>query len=47
MSSVDGSLIFERELNWFGESLVQTLEPRIYYLWQEFDDQSQLPLFDT
>jgi LPS-assembly protein len=47
MASVDGSLIFERDLNWFGESLVQTLEPRVYYLWQEFDDQSQLPLFDT
>ncbi len=47
MASVDGSLIFERPLNWFGEDLLQTLEPRVYYLYQEFDDQSALPLFDA
>lgn len=47
LASVDGSLIFERELNWFGENLLQTLEPRVYYLYQEFDEQSELPLFDA
>jgi LPS-assembly protein len=27
--------------------MTQTLEPRIYYLYSEFEDQSMLPLFDT
>ncbi|MEM7096791.1 MAG: LPS assembly protein LptD [Pseudomonadota bacterium] len=46
-ANVDGGLIFERELEWFNTPMIQTLEPRIYYLWQEFDDQSQLPRFDA
>ena len=45
--SIDGGLFFERELNWFGQDLIQTLEPRLYYLYQEFDEQSDLPLFDA
>ena len=40
-------MFFERDLNWFNTNLIQTLEPRVYYLWQEFDDQSQLPRFDA
>ena len=44
---VDGGLFFERDLNWFGQNLIQTLEPRVYALWQEFADQSQLPRFDA
>ena len=44
---VDGGLFFERELTLFNQPLVQTLEPRLYYLWQEFDDQSALPIFDA
>ena len=47
MGSVDGGLFFERDLNWFNQELIQTLEPRVYYLYQEFEDQSQLPRFDT
>ncbi len=47
MGSVDGGLFFERDLNWFGNDLIQTLEPRVFYLYQEFDEQSNLPLFDT
>ncbi|MEW6690948.1 MAG: LPS assembly protein LptD, partial [Pseudomonadota bacterium] len=30
--SVDGGLIFDRGVRWFGESLTQTLEPRLFYL---------------
>jgi LPS-assembly protein len=45
--TVDGGLFFERDLNWFGKDLIQTLEPRLYYLWQEFDEQANLPLFDV
>jgi len=40
---LDGGLFFERDTNWG----VQTLEPRLYYLWADFEDQSGLPDFDT
>lgn len=47
VASVDGGLFFERQLNWFGQNLIQTLEPRLFYLWQEFDEQAELPIFDA
>lgn len=43
--NVDTGLVFERSLA--NGSMTQTLEPRIYYLYSEFEDQSMLPLFDT
>ncbi|MFT6092881.1 MAG: LPS-assembly protein [Pseudohongiellaceae bacterium] len=43
--NVDAGLVFERTLA--KGSITQTLEPRIYYLYSEFEDQSMLPLFDT
>lgn len=45
--SVDSGLIFERSANWRGQDLIQTLEPRAYYLLVPRRDQSQIPLFDT
>ena len=30
-----------------GGGWIQTLEPRVYYLYSEYVDQSMLPLFDT
>ncbi|MYI01272.1 MAG: LPS assembly protein LptD, partial [Gammaproteobacteria bacterium] len=47
--SIDGGLIFERPRNTEsgGENGVQTLEPRLYYLYRQYRDQSSLPLFDT
>lgn len=45
--SLDSGLLFEREASWFGQSLTQTLEPRVYYVYAPYRDQSQLPLFDT
>ena len=45
--SVDGGLIYERKANWQGQSLIQTLEPRAYYLLVPHRDQSRIPLFDT
>tara|TARA_B100000959_G_scaffold168740_1_gene176731 strand:- start:14946 stop:17741 length:2796 start_codon:yes stop_codon:yes gene_type:complete len=45
--SVDGGLVFEREMTRGTGGWTQTLEPRVYYLYSEFEDQSQLPLFDT
>ncbi len=40
----DAGLIFERPMS---GGFTQTLEPRAYYLFSEFEDQSLLPLFDT
>ena len=45
--SLDVGLFFERDLNWFGTPLVHTLEPRMFYFYQEFEDQTDLPRFDT
>lgn len=45
--SVDSGLIFERAANWQGQGLIQTIEPRAYYLLVPRREQSQIPLFDT
>ncbi|MET0067495.1 MAG: LPS assembly protein LptD [Candidatus Thiodiazotropha sp.] len=45
--SLDSGLVFERETDWFGTSAYQTLEPRLYYLYADYDDQSAIPDFDT
>lgn len=45
--AVDGGLYFERDTRAFGRTLTHTLEPRVFYLYREYDDQDQLPLFDT
>ena len=45
--SLDSGLTFERESSLFGQALTQTLEPRVYYLYVPFKDQSQIPLFDS
>ena len=44
---IDGKLIFERSAHWLGESTLQTLEPRLYYLYTPFADQSDAPVFDS
>ena len=45
--SVDSGMTFERPSNWFGRDYTQTLEPRLYYLNIPYEDQSDIPLFDT
>ncbi|MCK9532797.1 MAG: LPS-assembly protein LptD [Gammaproteobacteria bacterium] len=47
LASLDAGLFFERELSIAGESLLQTLEPRLYYLYVPHRDQDDLPVFDT
>lgn len=47
IASLDSGLLFERPLGWFGESLRQTLEPRAFYLYAPFRDQTDFPVFDT
>lgn len=45
--SVDSGLVFERETNWFGKDILQTLEPRAFYARTPYRDQSLLPLYDS
>lgn len=45
--SLDSGLVFERETKFLGRALLQTLEPRVYYVNTPFRDQSLLPNYDT
>jgi len=45
--SLDGGLVYERNTSFFGRSLIQTLEPRAFYVRTPFRDQSNLPNYDT
>lgn len=45
--SVDSGVTFERQTDWFGRGMTQTLEPRLYYLYVPIKDQRQIPVFDT
>jgi len=47
IASLDSGLYFERDARWFGSDFLQTLEPRMYYLYVPFKDQSNIPVFDT
>ncbi|WP_269531758.1 LPS-assembly protein LptD [Chitinimonas sp. BJYL2] len=45
--SVDSGLFFEREGKFLGEDMVQSLEPRAYYVNVPYRDQSAIPVFDS
>src|SRR5690606_39136165 len=45
--SIDGGLIFERSASFLGKPMTQTLEPRLYYVYTPYKNQSVLPSFDT
>lgn len=47
IASVDAGMYFDRETTVFGTQYLNTLEPRLYYLYAPYRDQSDLPLFDT
>ena len=40
--SLDMGLYFERDKNWFGDDYVQTLEPRAFYLYRDYENQDSL-----
>jgi len=44
---LDGNLVFERTLSWQGQPALQTLEPRLFYLYTPYRDQDDLPVFDS
>ncbi len=45
--SIDSGLTFERSASLFGNAAIQTLEPRVYYLYVPYRNQSTIPVFDT
>jgi LPS-assembly protein len=47
IASLDAGLFFERNASLFGKRMLQTLEPRLYYLRVPYEAQDDLPIFDT
>jgi len=45
--SLDGGLVFDRATQWGGAAATLTMEPRLFYVYAPYRDQSQMPLFDT
>ncbi|MDF1645790.1 MAG: LPS assembly protein LptD [Legionellaceae bacterium] len=45
--STDTGLTFEREAMWQGARYTQTFEPRLYYLYVPYQNQSNIPTFDS
>jgi LPS-assembly protein len=45
--SLDASVIMDRNFDWLGQSLVQTLEPRAFYAYVPDRNQSRIPVFDS
>jgi LPS-assembly protein len=45
--SLDSGLVFERDAQFFGKSMTQTLEPRLFYVYTPYKNQDNIPLFDT
>jgi LPS-assembly protein len=46
-ASLDGGLFLERDTRLFGRELLQTLEPRLYYVYTPLRQQNNLPNYDT
>ena len=47
LASLDGGLYFERPTSFGGNELLQTLEPHLYYLYAEYENQDDQPDFDS
>ena len=45
--SADSSVVFERPTTIGGAPFLQTLEPRLYYVYIPFRDQNSIPVFDS
>ena len=45
--SLDGGLVLERESLWGSQTVVQTLEPRAFFVYTPYSKQYQLPNYDT
>ena len=47
IGSIDAGVYFDRSFQFRGERFLQTLEPRVFYLRVPYENQDDLPLFDT
>ncbi|MFC4159940.1 LPS-assembly protein LptD [Chitinimonas lacunae] len=47
ITSLDTGLFFDRDFSWKDTALVQSLEPRLYYVHIPYRDQRRIPLFDS
>ncbi len=47
IASLDAGLYFDRDFSFRGNGMVQTLEPRMYYVYIPEKDQDSIPVFDT
>jgi LPS-assembly protein len=47
VANVDAGMLFERDFRWRGAAYMQTLEPRLYYLYVPYKKQDDIPVFDT
>ncbi|HEY0635498.1 MAG TPA: LPS assembly protein LptD [Gammaproteobacteria bacterium] len=47
VTSLDWGLFFERDSSMGETAMVQSFEPRLYYLYVPYSDQDALPLFDS
>jgi LPS-assembly protein len=47
LASLDSGLFFERGVNRFGKQMLQTLEPRLFYLFVDEEEQDDHPVFDS
>jgi len=47
VASLDAGAFFDRDTEYAGRPLLQTLEPRAYYLYVPYRDQDDLPVFDS
>ncbi len=45
--SIDSGLFFDRDVTLLGGDFLQTLEPRLYYLYVPYTEQLSQPVFDT
>ena len=45
--SVDSGVFLERDFNTRGGDFLHTLEPRLFYLYVPYEDQNDLPVFDS
>ena len=45
--SVDSGMYFDRSINLLNQNYTNTLEPRLFYVYIPYKDQTKLPLFDT
>lgn len=47
MFSLDSSLFLERDMSFRGNAYTHTLEPRAYYVYIPYRDQTRIPVFDS